>query len=390
MNKLFVNPFFCYSFAFLISLSLYDLRWSDIYPELSITTLLFLSSSILISFLLGILFNSLFDKKSVEFNRKFTKFNSYSIVFFIAIGFLLEFIYSKNVPLIWGLLGWQFNYKEFGIPTFHVFLLPYSSAFVILSFYRYICNKNNRYHLVSMLFIMFLISLIVNRAALMVIIFSIILIYCYKRFSRKKVVPILFLITTIIYAFGFIGNKRMISQGYENEYAVLDVAMASSSFKESLIPNEFFWGYLYSTVSIANLENQLYLYADKPLGDSFDILAYDILPDFISKRVVSENKQELFKPDLIKEELTTSTIYGRAIKIDGYIGGAILYLYMCLLVFLSFIFSPREYTIPVCSIFSIICALSIFSNMVVFSGVILQVFLMILLGFRTKQNINFI
>lgn len=390
MNKLFINPFFCYSFAFLISLSLYQLNWSDIYPELSTGILLFLLVTILISLLLSVLFNILFDKKITTLNRLFTKRNSYAISFFITIGFLLEFVYSGNIPLLWAILGFPFNYKEFGIPTFHVFLLPYASAFVILSFYRYLCNKDNRYNLFSMLYVMFLISLIVNRAALMVIILSMILIYSYKKFSYRKIIALSLFMLVIIYIFGVIGNKRMISQGYENEFAVLDVAVASSNFRESLIPNEFFWGYLYSTVSIANLENQIYLYSEKSVGDSLDVVAYDVMPDFISKRLISEDKQILFKPELIKDELTTSTIYGRAIKINGYTGAVILYAYMCIFIFLSVILSPREYILPVCSIVSTMCALSIFSNMIVFSGVILQIFLIILLGIRTKQNINFI
>lgn len=390
MNKLFINPFFCYSLAFLISLSLYQFKFSDIYPELSTSILVFLLATILISLLFSVLFNILFDKKRATLNRLFTKRNSYTISFFITIGFVLEFIYSGNIPLLWTILGLPFNYKEFGIPTFHVFLLPYSSAFVILSFYRYLCNKGNRYNLFSMLYVICLISLIVNRATLMVIIVSMILIYSYKKFSYRKIIPLSLLIIIIIYIFGFIGNKRMISQGYENEFAVLDVAVASSNFRESLIPNEFFWGYLYSTVSIANLENQIYLYSEKSVGDSLDVIAYDVLPDFISKRLVSEDKKILFKPDLIKEELTTSTIYGRAMKINGYVGAIILYIYMCVFIFLSVILSPKEYVLPVCSIISTICALSIFSNMIVFSGVILQIFLIILLGVRTKQNINFI
>lgn len=390
MNKLFINPFFCYSFAFLISLSLYQLNWSDIYPELSTGILLFLLVTILISLLLSVLFNILFDKKITTLNRLFTKRNSYAISFFITIGFLLEFVYSGNIPLLWAILGFPFNYKEFGIPTFHVFLLPYASAFVILSFYRYLCNKDNRYNLFSMLYVMFLISLIVNRAALMVIILSMILIYSYKKFSYRKIIALSLFMLVIIYIFGVIGNKRMISQGYENEFAVLDVAVAASNFRESLIPNEFFWGYLYSTVSIANLENQIYLYSEKSVGDSLDVVAYDVMPDFISKRLISEDKQILFKPELIKDELTTSTIYGRAIKINGYTGAVILYAYMCIFIFLSVILSPREYILPVCSIVSTMCALSIFSNMIVFSGVILQIFLIILLGIRTKQNINFI
>lgn len=33
------------------------------------------------------------------------------------------------------------NYKEFGIPSFHVFLLPYTSIFSIVSFYRFLENN---------------------------------------------------------------------------------------------------------------------------------------------------------------------------------------------------------------------------------------------------------
>ena len=183
MNRMLINPFFMYSLSFSISLILYELRWSSLYPELSENLFLFLLSTIIISLVFSVLLNSFVKIKC--YNTLITKRNNTYILIFITIGFLSEFIYSRGVPLFSVLLGYEMNYKEFGIPSFHVFLLPYTSIFSIVSFYRFLENNKKKYFLISVIYSIFLISLVMNRGALLIILFSIGLILIHKKLSLK-------------------------------------------------------------------------------------------------------------------------------------------------------------------------------------------------------------
>lgn len=387
MRKLFINPLFLYGVSFLISLSLYELRWSDLYPDLSDELFYFLLSTVFISLILSFVLNFFIKEKKYDVN--ITQRNSYIICFFISLGFIAEYIYARQIPIISVLFGSEMNYKEFGIPTFHVFLLPYASVFTIISTFRFIENKKKRYFLYSAVYTFILIGTIMNRGALIIILAAIGIIILYKNFSLKYIVILSIFGLAILYGFGVLGNKRMIASGYQDELAVLSVASASNEFKENWVPNEFFWGYLYSTVSIANLQNQVNSYhIDGEKGKLSDILMLEIFPDFISKRLYSDDEVDVFKPDLIKEELTTYTIYGRAIKIFGITGSIILYLWLLIFCFFSSILSPTNYRIPIMALLSIIIALSIFANMLVFSGALLQVLLAIVLLTISSRRIS--
>lgn len=92
-----------YSLSFSISLILYELRWSSLYPELSENLFLFLLSTIIISLVFSVLLNSFVKIKC--YNTLITKRNNTYILIFITIGFLSEFIYSRGVPLFLYYLG---------------------------------------------------------------------------------------------------------------------------------------------------------------------------------------------------------------------------------------------------------------------------------------------
>ncbi|WP_439294092.1 O-antigen polymerase [Lonepinella sp. BR2882] len=378
MRKIFINPFMIYAISFSIAILLYHLGWSNLYLPLSDDFLLFILFTIFFSVFLGVFIHFLIkDKKeNVDISRK----NVRIICFFILVINCAEFLYSKQIPLLSVLLGSELDYKEFGIPSFHVFVLPYTSAFAVLSYYRFIYNKNRRYYFIAFLFSCMFLLLIMNRGAFLIVVMSAFLMSLYKNYSVKLIFKIFVLGLVILYSFGVLGNKRMLSSGYQDELAVLAVAEASDEFRSNFVPNEYFWGYLYSTVSIANLDNQIKLYSEKNgVGDFFELVALDVLPDFISKRILSEDRKMELKPDLIKEELTTSTMFGQAVKIQGVFGAVCVFIWFSIFCFFTTILSSNQYRIPILSLLSILGFFSIFSNMLVFSGLLLQVFLILFL-----------
>jgi len=96
------NPFFVYILGFSTSLLVYQLGWSNIFPKISFGLLLFLLLTFLYSFLVGCY---VYEKKIVVYQEIPCDKNISIIVLFIVIGFLSEFIYFKQIPLLSILMG---------------------------------------------------------------------------------------------------------------------------------------------------------------------------------------------------------------------------------------------------------------------------------------------
>lgn len=311
-----------------------------------------------------------------------------------ALGFVAEFIYSKDIPLFSVILGKDSFYQKFGIQTFHVILLPYASAFSIISFYRYLISPKifprRKIYLFSNVYIIFLMLLIMNRAAVLIILMVMGLLLFYMKASLKKLIVIGICGLIFMYGFGYIGNKRMMSSGYQGELIILDIGDASKEFRDSKIPKEYFWGYLYSTISLSNLNEEFRKYEAHSIGNISDVFVLDILPDFVSKRVVSAEQNKYLSPDLIKEELTTTTMYGQSIKLFGVIGMLIVFVWFIVFNFLAIICVRKKYLLPLIGVLCVISGLSIFNNMLVFSGTFLQVIWIIVLPYFSIKKIKLI
>ncbi len=59
----------------------------------------------------------------------------------------------------------------------------------------------------------------------------------------------------LLYFFGVLGNYRMVKSS-SNEY-FMEVAEATDSFRNSRIPKEYFWSYIYISSPLANLQNNI-------------------------------------------------------------------------------------------------------------------------------------
>lgn len=91
-----INPFYVYGISFLFTLFVYELGWSEFYPELSIDLVIFIISTIIISFLLGKILDFKVSKKEIMV-IKFSKIVKCTL--FIYLGFFIEFIVNGGVPL---------------------------------------------------------------------------------------------------------------------------------------------------------------------------------------------------------------------------------------------------------------------------------------------------
>lgn len=88
--------------------------------------------------------------------------NAVNITLVIYALWVAEFVYAGGVPLIQILLTRSYDYKTFGIPTLHVFVVTFSSFYTIFLFQQYLGNRSVR---VLLLFIINLSAalLIYNR-----------------------------------------------------------------------------------------------------------------------------------------------------------------------------------------------------------------------------------
>jgi len=362
----------------------YELSWSDLYPDQNLIATIFLSISIGISYFFSYFFYNL--NKSKYRHRSITSLNTRFWLLFntTIIIFIAECIYNGGIPILQMLSNNGYDYTQFGIPVLHVAYVGYYSAFSVCCFDRYL-NNNDRRWLYGTALGLALSILIVNRGAFLITFFSLLLLYLFYRGTIKKAINLVIIVALVFYAFGYLGGKRLESSGYSNESAILIIGKATKDFIDSPIPNEYFWSYLYITSPLANLNNGANYQTSNRAGLS-DVIAYQILPDFISKRIYSETEAYQFRPNLITPELNVATFYGRSIGMYGFLGSTILFFWYLIFTIITALFLGKRYFLPGIAILSSMSAMLIFDNMLVFSGCLFQLASIILLGMITKND----
>lgn len=378
-----INPYFIHGFSFIAVLVAYLLNWSNLYPDLGLTLLLFLMFSILIAILLGryIMKNKIIEFQSVPYKDSYA-WITYGVLF----GYLLEFIYHRNFPLLAILTNTSLSYHEFGIPTFHVFLVTFNSFFSIYLFQVILSRTENRGKTI-ILFILNLIPslLIMNRGMLVIILISCVFVYLIKfqhKITFKKIAGLSIFLVLCLYFFGVVGNMRVNSsyntgKMFDNSL-FMQIGGATEEFKESPIPKEFFWPYIYISSPLANLQETIKNFEyeeDISLSDTFVFSATQVLPDFISKRIVGLYEIEIPNSLQITPELNVSTAFAQSYVILGWVGVSILTLFMFIFALFYILLLKSldsEYFIVGVAILNSIFVFNTFSNMFSFTGLSFQ------------------
>ena len=375
------NPFYLYCLTVLIILILYSFNWSNIYPKLSIYTYIFLISTILISFFVGRLIEKKLDNETSRITNE--KLNLKISTLIVLVGFIVEFIYAGCIPLVEILiLKSDFNYLTYtGIPTIHVLLVTFNSFIAIYAFNRYLVNKKRE---TLYLFLANLLPsiLIFNRGMLTMIILSCVSTYVLTvmdGFINKKNLLIIFILGTVfLYLFGIFGNIRSnkdynIGTDITNSEYIMMVGDATSSFRESIVPKPFFWGYIYITSPLANLESTIqHNYGGMNINkdNMSNLLINSLLPDFISNDFNVAPKE----PNLITHALTVCTMYLQPYLSLGWIGMIIIFLYWLFIVITYKLIVPSNssFYISGLAILNTITMFNLFDNMITFAGLSFQ------------------
>jgi hypothetical protein len=319
-----INPYFCYALSFGVAIVFYSFGWSDLYPRLSITLFIFLLITIAVHIWLGVRIQR---KKIIKFSILKIK-NISSPIFITLLLYLLwafEFLYEGGIPLFKILLKLPYDYRVFGIPSLHVFIVTFSSFYTIYLFHIFLSTRNK---IILFLYLINLLAalLIYNRGMFFFNLSACLFLFVNVIESIPSYYYFFLTVTTIVllYFFGVLGTLRVsreANRNYDNTL-FLDIGKASNSFKKSVVPGEYFWAYIYISSPVANLQNNINCFKSKPItpqrvGEMFN---NEILFDFISKRINNFFNIEREKENTIEGPFNVSTVYSRCYSYMGWIG----------------------------------------------------------------------
>lgn len=392
-NSLIVNPFTIYSIAWIIVIVIYSFGWSNLYPKLSVEYIIFLTATIIISFILGIY---TYNKKIFSFNlnAKTNYKGCRRIIFIIIFLFLIECLFARSIPILASLSETKdVTYTEFGLPIIHVLVVNGISLCCLYSYYGYL-NTDNKYdkknHLKNVLLSLIPFFLMFNRGATMICITGCVFLYLMKAKSLKKVfTKLLIFAFSILFIFGWLGNLRSSTDGSSN--LILQVGQATESFKESPIPHEFFWSYIYISSPLANAQNIVNKNKNIQLDTNslLKFFIYEQCPQIISKRLETGISISQKKPNLIVDQLTVCSVYGKGYQYIGWGGPILMFIFMIIFTLFNILLIHKKSIYHTLCV-AFLCALNlmnIFDNMFIFMGVVPQVLILILIS-RLKISWN--
>lgn len=375
MRLFFLNPFWMMAAGFVSSMLLYRMGLSGLYDapfdDMDWVFVLIITASIITGFLI---LRRLEKGLYFEPSSNLATTNLIVLLCLIWLGFIAEVFYEGGVPLVSSFSGKNYDYSQFGIPTFHVFFLSYCSAFAVVSFDRFMSGRG-WLNLLPVLSVLLIELMIVNRGAILITFCACTLLYLFgcKRFGRSFLFALIAVLAVIV-TFGYVGDKRMKASGYSEEGAIYKIGMADNFFLRQEVPSGVFWTYLYASSPYANLANQAVV-KKQTVGTFTDFLNVALVPDFISKHYYDIAKVNL---DLITPELNVATGFGRTFVVYGYLGVVLLFGWYLFFVSLFMAINRRFYLRSVVAVLCVMSLMMIFENMLIFASFIVQIVMMTL------------
>lgn len=390
-NPIFTNPFYLYIFTWGIVFCTYALGWSDLYPPLSIDIVLFFILTFFISLISGFIVRKekVYQGEYIVFSKKKVIYN----IIFIIISATSEFIVAGGVPLLMIVSGADYKYNEFGIPTFHVFFVTYLIFISLLSYQIFLISRRSLYLWIPFLAIIFYLLIFSRGSALNVLVPMAILYLIHRPVSRKYIQRILIGCLLLLYVFGVMGNYRFFASHPNVEYSndlILSIGDASSSFRDSFIPKEYFWSYLYISSPLSNLvySEQLHDLDYVDIEDLGYCVFTGVVPDFISKRVIQGEVLSVPKTPLVTDALNVSSMYGSAVAAAGLYGLMIMYiLWWGFTAFFIYFFKRSVFYYVVIAILGVVAVMGSFANMITFSGASFSLFYCFVFSIRRFRKI---
>jgi len=394
MGNRLINPFALYIVSFGAALLLYPLHWSSYYPPLQNSLIIFLVTSFFLSLIAAKKFIGTGDQHYEKIPPPGVRQVALISIFLYAI-WIIEFIHAGGVPIFLILTNQSFDYRTFGVPTLHVFLVTFSSFYVSYLFHVFL---HSRKRIILIFYIINLLPalLIFNRGMLMMNLSTSLFIYLYSIKSIERPVQKLLLLVVALVGlslfFGVLGTLR-VSHQTKQRYGrslVYEVGNATPSLKESMIPSEFFWDYLYFTSPMANLQ----LTTSQPapeisVRNLFEWGNNEVLLDAFSKRINAHIGLSKRQGPRIAPHLNASTVYAESFMYGGWYTMGLMTL---VLMFFPFLYKrllsvESSYYVTGMAMLNTLYLFLIFDNMLAFSGFSFQLSYPLLFSWMEKRRI---
>ncbi len=385
-----MNPYFAYSASFLIALVVYSLGWSNAYPRLSLPLFGFLFATIIIFALLGFLWRKKLNLIVLQLPLDSSPIR---ITFFIYIFWLLEFIYEGGVPLVKIVLRQPYDYIHFGIPTLHVFIVTFSSFYTIYLFQLFISTRKKSvlwFYLINL----FAAILIYNRGMVIFNLAASFLLYIHhvKLIRPRHLIAALFVVVISLFLFGVFGNLRVaqIDRAPYTNSTFLSTGDASKDFRNSIIPKEFFWPFIYISSPLANLQENIN-HADRhslAWPWFLKMVNNEWVPDFISKRINKWFKIPHPGEYRIERYFNVSTVYSISFSHQSWAGMIIMFLYILVFpfIYLKLLDKNSPFYLTGLAILSTMYLFMAYDNTIRFTGLSFQLFYPVALGWLEQKN----
>jgi hypothetical protein len=382
LTRCLASPFAAYAFGFLTAMAVYSLEYSDLYPPLQPSLVLFLLATSVICGCLACAAGTITD--TCEYGQESLQFHI-AVFLVLAATFVAECIYSGGVPLLSAATGGESDYETFGIPTINVAFVGFTLFFAVYWFDLFLLRYGRLFLALSLMAASTSI-LIVHRGGFIIDFVAAIFLYIQRRgLERKLIISFSVLMAAMLWGFGLLGDLR--THNISGESVILEVGRASDKFRDSNIPTEFFWPYLYISSPLANLQVNITnrVATDQPVR----YMELELLPDFVSKRIVPQDAVPATLPLQVAEQLNVSTMYARPFLLMGWLGVTLSFIYFVVIVLVCLtILRGSKYFVAASSILSSLGFLNIFANMYLFAGGITLVLAAVVLHLFERQTVK--
>lgn len=376
------NPFLLYVVTFLLTVVIYQLGWSNLYPALSATMILFLSFTLIIGLVFAIVHKYKLKPPMRSAHVGPDAMAPLVTAIILALS-LLQFAYDRDLPLLQVVSGSAPTHKAFvddyGIPLLHPILLSFSSFFSVYLFHLFLSTQHRR-NLFYLILTVLPLILFFSRGSLALTLIACVFVYVFfsRRYTALRAVVLLAISVLLAYIFGLSGSIRVADPAY-----ILQIGGATTNFLTAPVPRDFFWSYLYITSPLANF--QLHVDSTPPHTIEHDFaafLVFDVLPDFISRHVADLYHIEAPSSTLVSPALTARSAYARSYLLLGWYGPTLLFGYFLLLtIFLLYALNKRSrFFLTGLAFLNTLTVLLVFSNTLVFSGTVLPILYSMILG----------
>jgi hypothetical protein len=375
------NPFAIYILAFGGALATYQLGWSELYPKLSLALLAFLGLSFLVMAMLGLVVHN--DVAEIEAYRP-GQMPTFAVLVLVAV-WVADLLYAHQLPML-ALIRGSYSYGSFpGIPTAHVFAVTFGGSVATIRFADMLYSRGWqrwRYLAEAMIPIAFF-ALVNYRGVVVIALVSWGFIYIIKRggLGLWECLAAAVLGLAALYLFGAYGDVR--TGGIEH------LGRPSDAFVASGVPRTYFWGYLYYTSPLANLQHTI--------GTAFPRLDFwagvelpisEMLPDFLSNRILPMlGTQRLATPE-VGPNLNVATIFARSYLYFGWAGvfAMFIYFFSFILIYLRLI-RKSPYRVPCLALLNTLVIFCTFDNMIAQTFFVAQLIWPLLLPLLPLRNV---